>query len=323
VDRRLGIGIDIGATKVRACVGDAEGKILWRKSSIIPLPEHEEDFVKEIISVVRNAAKQVPSRAGPAGIGVASAGPLDLGRGGMASPANLPYGFVPIVRPLEERFGTEVRLMNDASAAALGESRFGAGRRCDNLVYVTLSTGIGGGAIVDGHLLSGKDGNAAEIGHVVVDPTGRLPCGCGGKGHWEAYCSGRGIPRFAALIAGKGRGPGEGSSLGGLARGPRELDSAAIFRAAARRNGAALKVVKEVGRFNAVGVANAVNMFDPSLVTIGGGVALNNPDMVLGPIRSLVPKYSVNRAPKIMITPLGDDAGLLGALSLAFGESSD
>jgi len=314
VDDRLGIGVDIGATRVRVCVGDAKGKFLWRESRIIPLPQRAEEYVEEILTLVRKAAKQVPGRAGPAGVGVASVGPLDLERGGMDSPANLPYGFVPIVGPLAESLGTEVTLMNDASAAALGESRFGAGKGCDNLVYVTLSTGIGGGAMVDGHLLSGKDGNAAEIGHVMVDPSGRLQCGCGGMGHWEAYCSGKSIPRFAELLAAEDGGPKE------VAKDAKSVDSAAIFRAAARRSAAAMRVVKEVGRLNAVGVANAVNMFDPSLVTIGGGVALNNPAAVLGPIRRLVPKLSINGAPRIMITPLGDDAGLLGALSLAFGE---
>ena len=246
-------------------------------------------------------------------------GPLDLSRGGMASPANLPYDFVPLVDPISSRHGVRVALVNDASAAALGERRFGAGRGCDDLVYVTLSTGIGGGAIVDGHLISGKDGNAAEIGHIVVDPGERLPCGCGGRGHWEAYCSGRGIPNLASLMAEEGFGSAQEGATG---RGARTgtTDAASIFRRAAGGDGMALTVVEEVGRMNALGVANAVNMFDPSLVTIGGGVALNNQSMIVNPIRKLVPSYSINRAPEIRITPLGDNAGLLGALCLAFGE---
>ena len=313
---RVGIGVDIGATRVRVCVGEASGKILWRRSSRITPPKGEQEYVNEIERLVLSAAGQQTAKSGLVGIGVASVGPLDLSRGGMSSPANLPYGFVPLVEPLAQRFRTEVTLMNDANAAALGEKKFGAGRRHENLVYVTLSTGIGGGAIVDGHLLSGKDGNAAEIGHVVVDPEGRLQCGCGGRGHWEAYCSGRSIPRFASLIA-----PGLRSSTRTAGRGSRALDSAAIFRAAARSDRLAMKVVEEVGRLNALGVANAVNMFDPSLVTLGGGVALNNRETVLSPLKALVPKYTINRPPEIMVTPLGDDAGLLGALCLAFGES--
>jgi len=319
VVRLVGVGVDIGATRVRVCVGTEDGRILWRKSKRIQPPEQEADYVNEIVNLVQDAMDRSPARAEVAGIGVASVGPLDLGRGGMSSPANLPYGFVPLVGPLAERFDAKVTIMNDASAAALGEKMFGAGKGQGNLVYITLSTGIGGGAIVDGHLLSGKDGNAAEIGHLVVDPAGRLDCGCGGRGHWEAYCSGRGIPRFAALIGGEARGSAAGHRLEKQRGRPEGWDPAAIFRAAAERDDLARRVVEEVGKLNSVGIANAVNMFDPSLVTIGGGVALNNRELILTPIRALVPKYSVNRAPQIIITPLGDDVGLLGALCLAFG----
>jgi predicted NBD/HSP70 family sugar kinase len=166
----------------------------------MPQPESVDEYVGHIIASIREAVRHAPDPARVAGIGLASIGPLDLKRGGMAKPANLPYEFVALVGPLEEALGIKVHLMNDANAAALGEWTFGAGRTHDNLAYVTISTGIGGGAIVDRHLLIGKDGNAAEIGHVVVDPTGRLTCGCGRKGHWEAYCSGRNLPRLAMML---------------------------------------------------------------------------------------------------------------------------
>jgi glucokinase len=309
---RLGIGVDVGASRVRACVGHRQGRIVWRASQDLAKPKKADEFVEIIVGVVRAALDRVPRGSELEGVGVASAGPLDLGRGGMASPANLPYGFVPLVRPIADACGTAVTLMNDANAAALGEQRFGAGRGCKDLVYVTLSTGIGGGAIVDGHLLSGKDGNAAEIGHLVVDFEGRLECGCGGRGHWEAYCSGRGIPRHAAIL-----GWPEGRQSGGHARlgGP---EASAIFAAAKEGDRLARRVLAEVGRFNAMGFANAINMFDPSLVTVGGGVALNNPEAILGPIRKMAPEHCIDRFPEVITTPLGDDAGLLGALSLAF-----
>jgi len=298
-------------------VGDETGRLLWRKSTDMPAPRKVEGYVEQLVERVREGLKQVPSGKDISGIGVASIGPLDLRRGGMVSPANLPYRFVPIVEPLEEALDTRVVLMNDANAAALGERTFGAGKRDENLVYVTISTGIGGGAIVDGHLLSGKDGNAAEIGHVVVDPQGRLTCGCGRKGHWEAYCSGRNLPRFARVLAKEDSG--EGGRLEDrleIRRG--QVSSATILRRAADGNRFAVRVAKEMGRLNALGVANTVNVFDPSLVTIGGAVALNNAGLVLEPIRKLVPKYAINRPPRIILTPLGDDVGLLGALSLVF-----
>ena len=167
----------------------------------MPRPAKVDAYVEELVSRVMEATKLVPPGAEISGIGVASIGPLDLKRGGIASPANLPYRFIPLVKPLEEASGSKVALMNDANAAVLGERRFGAGKEHPDLVFITLSTGIGGGAIVDGHLLIGKDGNAAEIGHMVVDSEERLTCGCGRRGHWEAYCSGRNLPNLAALLA--------------------------------------------------------------------------------------------------------------------------
>ena len=301
------------------CVGDEKGQLLWRKSTDMAKPPRVEAYVEQLVERVREGLNQVPGGEHIIGIGVASFGPLDLKKGRMASPSNLPYESVPIVGPLEEALDVRVVLMNDANAAALGERTFGAGRKEENLVYVTISTGIGGGAIVDGHLLSGKDGNAAEIGHVVVDPQERLTCGCGRKGHWEACCSGRNLPNLARALAREGSGGAHGRRLEdrlGIGRG--QVDSATILRRAAEGNRFGVRVAREMGRLNAVGVATTVNLYDPSLITIGGAVALNNAELVLEPIRKLVPTYAINRPPRIILTPLGDDVGLLGALCLAF-----
>lgn len=313
---RLGVAVDIGATRVRVCVGDAAGELLWRKAADMPTPSRVDDYVASLVSRVREGFDHAPSGSSIEGIGVASIGPLSLRRGGMTSPANLPYDFVPIVKPLEDSFDKKTFLMNDARAGALGEKNFGAGRGLDNLVYITISTGIGGGAIVDGHLLLGKDGNAGEIGHVIVDPGGKLVCGCGKRGHWEAYCSGKNLPNLATLLAKEK--PGGANEAGLLEQAP-ALASASIFGAAARGEPFALRVVKEVGRLNTIGVAAVADAYDPTLITIGGGVALNNTRMILGPIRRLLPKHAINQVPEIRVTPLGDDAGLLGALSLAVG----
>jgi glucokinase len=315
VERRLGVAVDIGATRVRVCLGDETGRLIWRKSGVLPAPPRVGDYVQALVSRVREGVDQVPRGRSIEGIGVASIGPLNIERGGMASPTNLPYDFVSIVKPMEDAFGAKVTLMNDARAGALGEREFGAGRGHDNLVYITISTGIGGGAIVDGHLLQGKNGNAGEVGHLVVDPRGRLICGCGRKGHWEAYCSGRNLPKLAALVAEELKAGGQEDAA--LAEGAELLDSVSILDAATKGHAFASRVAKEMGRLNAVGVAAVADAYDPSLITIGGGVALNNRRLVLDPIRQLLPKYAVNEVPEIITTPLGDDAGLLGALSLA------
>jgi glucokinase len=307
---RLAIGVDIGATRMRVCVGRADGKLLWRSSRLMSTKGTVDDYLGQIITAV-NEAIQKASHIGPLeGIGVASIGPLDLRKGEMSSPANLPFTTVPLVGPLEDETGLDVKLVNDARAGALGERNFGAGKGRENLVYLTISTGIGGGAIVDGHLLSGKDGNAGEVGHVVVDPEGRLTCGCGRRGHWEAYCSGRNIPRLAMLLLGEG--------ISSLARKAKIPSSSEVLDAARRGNVLAKRVCAEMGRLNALGVANIVNVYDPSIITIGGGVALNNQDEIVEPLKDLVPKIAINKVPEMIVTPLGDDAGLMGALSLVF-----
>lgn len=311
----LGIGVDLGATRVRVCLGRRDGHILWRESREMRIEKEVDGYVGQVVSAIREAKDHAQGRK-VVGAAIASIGPLDLAGGKMSSPANLPYRAVPLVGPIREATGLEVTLINDANAAVLGEKCFGAGKEYRNLAYLTISTGIGGGAIVDGHLLSGKDGNAAEVGHVVVDPEGHLTCGCGRSGHWEAYCSGRNIPRLAALLAGQDKPSELGGKLGGHGG---EVDAKLILRAASSGNRFAMRVASEVGRLNALGVANIVNMFDPSLITVGGAVALNNENLILGSIIRLVPRHALNRVPQIRVTPLGDDAGMLGALRLALG----
>jgi glucokinase len=314
--RKVAVGVDLGATRVRVCVGDESGILLWRRSTNMPNPPTVDGYVEVLVKRVREGIDHCPKGAEVTGVGVASIGPLDLKEGRMRAPANIPYDFVPIVRPLTEALGKKVTMINDAKAAALGERAFGAGRTHEDLVFITISTGIGAGAIVDGRILSGKDGNAGEIGHMVVDREGRLTCGCGRKGHWEAYCSGKNMHKLAALMGGidpEKQGRKLSAELGVKGK----VDSAKIMAAAKRRNPLALKVVAEMGKLNALGVANAINAYDPSIIILGGAVTLNNAKMVMDPIIEMAPKHAINRAPDIVLSPLGDDAGLFGALSLA------
>jgi glucokinase len=290
----------------------------------MPIPERAESYVNDLVASVRNALRHFPPSAHLEGIGIASIGPLDLKKGGMAKPTNLPYDFVPLVGPLSDEFGAAAVLVNDAKAAAWGEKIYGAGKDHENMVFVTISTGIGGGAIVDGHLMIGKDGNASEVGHAVVDPQGKLTCGpgCGKRGHWESYCSGRNIPNFANLLAKEEVARRGRSDLKAIIDEGYKLPNAAqVFHFATKKDWFAREVVRKIGVFNAMGIANVTNLYDPSLITLGGGVALNNPAQILGYIKKLTPKYTMNRLPEIKITSLGDDAGLLGALSLALGSS--
>jgi glucokinase len=250
-----------------------------------------------------------------ASIGIGSIGPIDICTGSIVNTPNFPFKTIPVLEPLTFEFHVPVRMLNDCSAAVLGEQRFGAGKELRNIAYVTLSTGLGGGAIVDGHLLVGKDGNAVEIGHLTIDPDSPLVCGCGCRGHWEAYSSGNNIPNFARLLLGENE---EGGLLLELAGGsPDGITSEILFDAAQRGGPTALRIVSEIGDVNAIGFANIVNAFDPELITVGGSIALQNPDLILKHVFENIGRHLINRRPEIKITPLGDDVVLYGALALA------
>lgn len=311
-------GVDIGATYTRVVLADEKGRILDRAKFETPRSSREA-VPASIASAIRVLLKRIGgSERDLRGIGVGSIGPLDVKRGVIVKAANLPLENVPIVEPLESEFGVTTYLVNDCVAAVIGEKHMGAGRDHDNLVYITISTGIGGGVYVDGRVLLGKDGNAHEIGHMVVDAEGKLVCGCGRRGHWEAYSSGTGIPKLAKLLAEENPGLFERSVLASKGD-PLRLTSKDVYDAAKAGDAFARAVVEEAARYNAMGVANVVNVYDPSLITVGGSVALNNVELVVEPLKKMVHEYAVNRVPEITVTPLGDDVGLYGAIALALG----
>jgi len=310
--RRLYAAVDLGATNVRAAYGDETG--IEEKLTEKTDRGSARGIADQAIRMIR--ALDIVE---PAAIGVGSVGPIDLDTGCVVDPPNLPFERVPLVEPLSEAFHAPVRLMNDCSAAVLGEQAFGAGGGRENIVYVTLSTGLGGGAMVDGHLLVGKDGNAVEIGHLTIDPDSELVCGCGCRGHWEAYCSGRNIPNYARLLLREKEA--EGSALLEAAGGDLEgITAEALFAAATEGDPLALWIVRRIGEINAVGFADIVNAYDPELVTLGGAIALRNPDLILKPIEENIDRHLINRRPEIEMTPLGEDVVLYGALALAMRE---
>ncbi|MCW3990494.1 MAG: ROK family protein [Candidatus Bathyarchaeota archaeon] len=303
------LAVDIGATNIRVASGDHSG--LWSRLS--EGTDRENGPLGVSAQIVRMAHELGMDSVESVGVG--SIGPIDIASGSIVDTPNLPFKDIPVTEPLRAEFHAPVSLLNDCAAAVLGERHFGAGRGLENLAYVTLSTGLGGGAIVDGHLLIGKDGNAVEVGHITIDPGSPLICGCGSPGHWEAHSSGSNIPNFVrhSLLDGDG-----GSLLYELAGGDLEaLNAEILFSAAEAGDATALRVVEELGRVNAVGFANVVNAYDPELITIGGSIALNNPELILEPILENIDRHLINRMPRIMITPLGEDVVLYGALSRA------
>jgi glucokinase len=303
------IAVDIGATKIRVASGNREG-IDEKTVETTDRLNGPEGVSLQIIRIIRELVDS------PEAIGIGSIGPIDLETGMITNTPNYPFKVIPVVKPLQQEFKVPVKIVNDCTAGVLGEHVYGAGKGIYNMFYVTISTGLGGGAIVDGHLLVGKDGNAVEVGHLTIYPDSEIICGCGAPGHWEAYCSGMNIPRFAQTLL--RLSDWRNSLLAVLCGGDAEaITTEMIFDAAKQGDEAALGIVDEVGKINAVGVADIVNAYDPELITVGGGVALNNPELIMKPIQRYVARHVINRLPEIMITPLGGDIVLYGALALA------
>jgi glucokinase len=303
-------GVDLGATNVRAVVGDDDATVVGRDRRPTPQGPAGIAVTEAVLSAVRAACRDAdldPDAVAAAGVG--SIGPLDLAAGSVTSPANLPDGVehVPLVGPLENLVDAPVSLHNDTSAGVIGE-RFHATHNPDDMVYLTISSGIGAGVCVDGHVLSGWDGNAGEVGHATLDPGGEMACGCGGAGHWEAYCSGTAIPEYARHLH-----DGAPTDLPLEAPG---FSAADVF-AAAGGDALADRTLERVAAFNALGVAALVHAYAPIAVYVGGGVALNNPEFVVDGLRDRVPDHVMANVPEIRLTTLGDDAVLQGALASA------
>ncbi len=313
---RLAIAIDVGATNLRVALGDEEGRLLKKLVERTTRVGDEYAVVNQISSMIHKLVSASELERVVA-IGVGTIGPLDIRRGRVVKAPNLPFEVIELGAPLHEMLRKPVYILNDCVAAVWGEKIFGAGKNVRNLVYVTISTGIGAGVIVDDVLLLGKDGNAHEVGHTVVDIAGTMVCGCGKRGHWEAYCSGANIPKFAKYLM--DNMPREVVSRSKLysayVRG--ELSAELVYSVAKEGDEVALKIVEEIGRINAIGFANIVSTYDPELITVGGSVVLKNPELTIPYIRKYIHEYTVNRVPEIILTPLGEDVVLYGALAAA------
>lgn len=289
--------IDLGGTRTRVALVAPDGRVLARESFPTPSGGPSPEAVTDAIE----AAVRRVAGGSPGAIGVSTAGPLDLAAGAVVAPPNLPYPRIELAGPLEAAFGVSVTLINDARAGALGEHAHGAGRGCQNLVYVTISTGIGGGVIADGRLLSGRGGNAGEIGHITVETRHDLVCGCGYPNHWEGYCSGRNLPRFYAVQK---------------ENGDPDLGTAeAIFGAARAGVPAACRFLDAVAVLNARALSTLVVAYDPERIILDGAVARAQADLLVGPAVARMEDFLPR--PGVVVTPLGGDAPLLGAAEAA------
>ncbi len=307
-------GVDLGATNIRAAVANEEAEILALARRETPPGPTGIDVTEAVLRALREACESAdvePVTVEAAGIG--SFGPFDLAAGTIENPANLPdtVETVPLTGPIEELIDSErVYLHNDTIAGVIGE-RFHADRNPDDMVYLTISSGIGAGVCVDGNVLSGWDGNAGEVGHMTIDPEGLRTCGCGHDGHWEAYCSGNNIPKYARLLYQDA--PEYDTAL--PIEDP-DFSAVDVFEHAGNDEFARY-VIEQVGHWNAMGVANIVHAYAPLVIYVGGAVAINNPELTLGPIREKLEEMVFVNIPQIELTTLGDDVVLHGAIASA------
>lgn len=317
----LAIGVDLGGTNIRIAISDSAGNFLDSREKKTET-SNKYSISKEIINEVRSLCEKEDVKVeNLRGVGIASTGPMDIDRGVLIKPTNIPFEKVPLVQPIEEELDIPTYLLNDCTAGVLGERVFGKGREegIRDIVYVNIGTGIGGGAIIDEHLLLGKDGNAAEIGHMTVDVGGQIECGCGGKGHWEAYCSGKNIPNFVrSELEDMDEKEVEESLLLERAGNLENITTKLFYEAVKEEDDLALQLVSRINKLNCVGFGNLVDVYDPSLITVGGSVALKNEDQVIKPVNEEINKHIRNEKPEIVATPLKDKIGIYGALAEVF-----
>ncbi|MCY3721512.1 ROK family protein [Candidatus Poribacteria bacterium] len=315
------VGIDIGGTKLATVVADKTGHILGK----VRKPTHSEKGPEYAIGLLFDMVREVVNQVGVeqtsiSAIGVSCGGPLDTKTGIVYSPPNLPgWDALPLKALLESEFQVPVIIENDANASALAEFRFGGGRGYSAVLYMTMSTGIGGGIVIDGQVYHGANDSAGEVGHQILLPNGPR-CGCGKRGCLEALCSGPAIARRAQAALRKQRKGGKSpTALLTLADGQIEAVKSEHVLAAARTGDAlALELVQETAYYMGWGIANLVNILNPDIVLLGT-IAVAAGDLLLDPIRETVSKFAMPRpAEAVNIAPaeLGDALGDLAAVAL-------
>ncbi|MEU5613845.1 ROK family glucokinase [Streptomyces sparsogenes] len=308
----LTIGVDIGGTKIAAGVVDEEGSIL--ETCKVPTPRTPEGVVDAIADAVRTVSTGHDIEA----VGIGAAGYVDDKRATVLFAPNINWRHEALKDKVEQRVGLPVVVENDANAAAWGEYRFGAGQGHDDVVCITLGTGLGGGIIIGGKLHRGRFGVAAEFGHIRVVPDGLL-CGCGSQGCWEQYASGRALVRYAKQRA--NATPENAEVLLGLGDGtPEGIQGKHISDAARQGDPVAIDSFRELARWAGAGLADLASLFDPSAFIVGGGVS-DEGDLVLDPIRKSFRRWLVGNQwrphAQVLAAQLGGKAGLVGAADLA------
>ncbi len=310
------IAVDIGGTNIRAARYTPQAKLVARSRRPTPKTGDDGEVLTQLLETIGEVMPTDPNEKDVKAIGICAPGPLDPHAGILFRAVNVPAWInYPLRQNVENAFGLPVALGNDANLAVMGEWKFGAGRGHNDILYLTISTGIGGGVIANGRLLVGAHGLATELGHVTVVPDGPI-CTCGRRGHLEAMAAGPAL----ALTARTRLKAGVASSIADMVNGDFEMVTAQHVGMAAKNGDAFAKsILAEAGTYIGHAVGDFLHFSNPSLVVIGGGVAINVGDLLLGPMRAAMIRRVMDEhyVCEIVLAELGDDVGLLGTLALA------
>lgn len=305
------IGIDVGGTNVKIALVDNKGKIVYSNS----VPTRAEmgyeytinnmkEAIVELLKETKSDTKDIES------IGFGFPGQIDYQKGIVRLAPNIPgWVNVPIAEIMEKEFGIPTRVDNDVRCAALGELNYGAGQNCENLICITVGTGIGSGLVINGKLVRGASNAAGEIGHIKLDINGGPLCGCGDRGCLEAFASG---PSIVAMAEEYIKG-GKSTKYRELANP--EITPYIVSEAAKQGDPVAKRIFTIVGEYIGVGLASVVNLLNPEKIIIGGGVAAAG-DLLLTPIKETLIKRAMpiaGSAVEIVPAQLGNSAGVIGA----------
>lgn len=311
------LAFDLGGTKFAFGVVAENGDILGSDKIETLAKQGPEQAIQRVNLAAQALLKKLNIKPEELiGIGIASPGPLDIAKGCVDGSPNLPgWTGYSIVKGLSGFFNLPARIDNDANAAALGEYKFGAGKNKKNMVYITVSTGIGGGVIVDGRLMRGANGNAAELGHLTLNIDGPA-CPCGANGCLEMYASGTAIARRTreAIQA------GAQSQILNLAGSVEEITTHHILTALEKDDALAQKIWNETTEYLGRGLAVVINSFNPEVIVVGGGVTAAG-DLLFKPVREKALRYAFPRLAAVCsIVPagLGSNVGVVGAAACAF-----
>ena len=317
----VSIGIDLGGSKILTGLVDSQGKILVSDERATPATKSARAVTRAILDSVHDVLENGAIRISEvAAVGIGAAGISNPDTGVVFASPHLPrWRDVPLRDILQEKLGKQVFLMNDANAAALGEFYFGAARSARDFIYITLSTGIGGGIVIGGRLYTGTIGCAGEVGHMTIDDNGPV-CGCGNRGCWEALASGTALAEEAKRRIKEGTA----TSILRYAGGRMEKVTAEIIHKAAQRGDSlARELIGRTGYYVGVGLANLINIFNPELIVIGGGLS-NIGDMLLQPAFKVARQRAYEQAfqaVRFASAELGRNSGMLGAAAYALQET--